>query len=267
MPRRDQAACISSIARGVQGLFGFEYHVELSTRPEDSIGTRGDAGAAATGVPARARWTRAGRQVRGQSRATARSTGRRSTSTLTDCARAGPGSAARSQLDLQTCRSASSWTYTGPDGAGAPPRDRPAPRGVRLDRAVHRHPDGALRGRVPAVARAGAGAPDPADHRPRRTRPPQSRAGEAGGRGLPHRAPTCATRRSAIKIREAQVQKIPYMLVRGRQGSREWRRSRPQARRGRHRPDGRGTSCSQSSGRRSAPRRGKRGVARSPPQS
>ena len=80
-------------------------------------------------------------------------------------------------------------------------------------RALHRHPDRALRRRVPALARAGAGA-GAADRRP----PRRVRAG--GGR--PSCAtPACAwrstTARESVgrKIREAELRKVPYMLVVG----------------------------------------------------
>ena len=49
-------------------------------------------------------------------------------------------------------------TYTGADNAGAPAGDDP-PGADGLVRALHRHPDRALRGRVPAVAGARPGAP------------------------------------------------------------------------------------------------------------
>ena len=80
-------------------------------------------------------------------------------------------------------------------------------------RALHRHPDRALRRRVPALARAGAG-DRAADRRP----PPRLRA--RGGRA------TCArpgfrvevddrTESIGRKIRDAELRKIPYMLVVG----------------------------------------------------
>ena len=90
---------------------------------------------------------------------------------------------------------------------GDPPRD------LRQLRAVHRDADRALRGRVPAVAGAGAGR-GAADCRPaRRLRAGDARSGwtAAGLRAeLDERQ-----EKIGYKIREAQLQKIPYMLVMG----------------------------------------------------
>ena len=94
----------------------------------------------------------------------------------------------------------------------APAGDDP-PRAAGLVRALHRHPDRALRRRVPALAGAGAGA-GAADRRPpRRLR--------ARGRRASCATPACASRwtsapsRSGKKIREAELRKVPYMLVVG----------------------------------------------------
>ena len=84
----------------------------------------------------------------------------------------------------------------------------------RLDRALLRHPDRALRRRVPGVAGARAG-DRAADHRPadrvcaRRSRQQLDR----------RRVSACTlddrSEKVNLKIREAQLQKIPYMLVVG----------------------------------------------------
>ena len=68
-----------------------------------------------------------------------------------------------------------------------------ASRAVRVHRAVLRHPDRALRGRVPGVARAGAG-DGAADHR-QAARLREAGPRQAGGRGYPRRRSTTATRR------------------------------------------------------------------------
>ena len=95
----------------------------------------------------------------------------------------------------------------------APAADRHPPRHLRLAGAVHRHPRGALRGRVPVLVRASPGG------RRAHRRPPQR-----GGRGAGRRC--CVSRgirvevddssnRMQNKIRVAQEQKVPYMLVLG----------------------------------------------------
>ena len=80
-------------------------------------------------------------------------------------------------------------------------------------RALHRHPDRALRGRVPALAGAGAGG------RAADRRPPRRLRGTGGARaarrGPAGRGRRRAPSRSGSKIREAEVRKVPYMLVVG----------------------------------------------------
>ena len=101
---------------------------------------------------------------------------------------------------------------------GHPPGD------FRQLRAVHRHPDRALRRGVPALAGAGAGG-GAADRRPaprvRRARCATSCGGRACACELDERQ-----EKIGYKIREAQLQKIPYMLVVGRPGERPKRRCR-----------------------------------------
>ena len=75
------------------------------------------------------------------------------------------------------------------------PGPRDPPRAARLARALHRHPRRALRRRVPVLARARAGAPDPGRRGASRGRRRAARAHR--GRGLPRRGRRSATRRSA----------------------------------------------------------------------
>ena len=111
------------------------------------------------------------------------------------------------------------------DGAGAlrpelrrrgqrrAPAGRDPPRDLRQLRALHRHPDRALRRRLPAVAGAGAGdrccrLPTGTWTTPGRSAPHWTQAGlrvEVDDR----------QEKVNYKIREAQLQKIPYMLVVG----------------------------------------------------
>ena len=86
--------------------------------------------------------------------------------------------------------------YVGEDGA-APPPGHAAPRDPRLVRALHRHPDRALRRALPAVAGAGAGGGG--DHHRRRRRLCRARCAAAWQ--APGCAPssTCATRRSTTR--------------------------------------------------------------------
>ena len=90
---------------------------------------------------------------------------------------------------------------------------RHPPGAARLARALHRHPDRALRRRVPVLARAGAG-PDPAGRRgPSRAPPPRS----ASSCGRPATGSTSASRprRSASGSGRAELEKIPFTIVFG----------------------------------------------------
>ena len=95
--------------------------------------------------------------------------------------------------------------------ARAPVHD--PPRAVRLVRALHRHPDRALRRCVPALARAGAGGRAAAQRAscattPTRSSPPCARSGL--------RAELDAREEKVgRKIHDAEVQKVPVMLVLG----------------------------------------------------
>ena len=143
--------------------FGFDdVRVELSTRPEKSIGT--DEQWAKAEAALREALDAPGARVRSSTPATAPSTGRRSTST-SPTRSAAPGSAAPAS-STSRCPSASTSTYTGADDAAAPAGDDP-PRPARLDGALRRDPDRALRRPLPGLAGAGAG------DRPAGLRPPQ----------------------------------------------------------------------------------------------
>ena len=92
--------------------------------------------------------------------------------------------------DAAAVRAHATWAPTTPS---TPPYVDP-PRADRLVRALHRHPDRALRRRVPVLARAGPGARDPG-----RARPPRggARALAAQARGLSGSRWTTPTRPSA----------------------------------------------------------------------
>ena len=103
-------------------------------------------------------------------------------------------------------------TYTGADDAAAPPGDDP-PRPARLDGALRRDPDRALRRPLPGLAGAGAG------DRPAGRRPPQ-RVRRAGSRAELREAGVRVEvdeRSESVgkKIRDAELGRYPYMLVVG----------------------------------------------------
>ena len=84
---------------------------------------------------------------------------------------------------------------------------------VRLDRAVLRRADRALRGRVPGLAGAGAGGRHPDPRRPRRL-PGGVRRRGCASEGI--RAEVdYSDDRMQKKIRTAQQQKIPFMVIAG----------------------------------------------------
>ena len=196
--RRDQAPArlrASACSRD----FGLDdFYLELSTRddskPDKFIGSD-EEWAIATEVLRGGR-----RRVRASSwcptRAARRSTARRS--------RCRPRDAIGRTWQMSTIQ----YDFNQPERlrAGVPGRRRhPAAAGddplgqVRLDRAVLRRAGRALRRRVPALARAGAGAGDPDRRAPRRL-PARRRAAAAGARGSGSRSTTPTTgcrRRSA----------------------------------------------------------------------
>ena len=90
--------------------------------------------------------------------------------------------------------------------------DRDPSRHLRLARAVHRHPGRALRRGVPAVARTGPGGRHPiAD---RHNEAAEEFAGLLRSRGLRVEVDG-SSNRMQYKIRAAQEQKVPYMVVLG----------------------------------------------------
>ena len=93
-----------------------------------------------------------------------------------------------------------------------PPGDDP-PRADGLLRALHRHPDRALRGRVPALAGARPGARAAARRPPRRTT--RARSPRRSGRPALRAELDDRTESVGRKIREAELRKVPYMLVVG----------------------------------------------------
>ena len=114
------------------------------------------------------------------------------------------------------------YDFNQPQGlrAGVPGRRRhPAAAGddplgeVRLDRAVHRRARRALRRRVPALARAGAGAGDP-DRRAARRLPRTTSPRSCGRAGIRVEVDDSDDRMQK-KIRNAQLQKVPFMLIAG----------------------------------------------------
>ncbi len=120
---------------------------------------------------------------------------------------------------------------------GAPAGDAP-PGPPRKPRALLRRAHRALRGRVPALARAGAGRRHPGDRGAPRLRAQGGR--EAARTRASGSTSTTGNEKLGYKIREAQVQKVPYMLVVGDKEveSRTRGRAPPPRRRPRRRPDG-----------------------------
>ena len=106
----------------------------------------------------------------------------------------------------------------------APAGDDP-PRAVRLDGAVHRRPDRALRRGVPALARAGAGPRAHGQREERRLRPRRSKQKlrAAGLRVTGDYRPE----KLGAKIRDGQLELIPYMLVVGPRDAESGTRQRP----------------------------------------
>ena len=188
-------------------LFGFEPRLELSTRPEKRIGSD-------------EMWDRAEGALAGALEAEG----------LEYELNPGDGAFYGPKIDLHMTDSIGrSWQlgtvqldYSMPERFDlhlhrrrqrrAPPGDDP-PRAAGLLRALHRDPDRALRRRAAGVAGAGAG-DRAAGLRPlqrlRRIRAARAARGRARASSS-----TIAASRSARKIREAELRKIPYMLVVG----------------------------------------------------
>ena len=192
----------------IYDLFGFEPRLELSTRPEQRIGSdeMWDRAEAALRLGAR----RPRPRVRGQRgrRRVLRPEDRPAHDRLDRALVAARDRAAR----LRHAR-ALRHPLPGRRRPPAPPGDDP-PRAARLLRALHRDPDRALRGRVPGVARAGAGG-RAADRRPpRRVRREQvaARLRADGARVEVDARGESVGRR----IREAELRKMPVHARRRR---------------------------------------------------
>ena len=199
------------LVQRVYGDFGLPFTAKLSTRPDEFLGEVATWDHAEAQL--KAALERAGHGLHDQREATARSTGRRSTST-SPTRSAGSGSAPRSS-STTSMPERFDLKYIGADNA----EHRP----VVIHRAIFgsferfiAHPDRALRRRVSALAGAGAG-DRAADCRPApglRRGSVRDRLTAAGLRvELDERQ-----EKIGYKIREAQLQKIPYMLVVGRPG-------------------------------------------------
>ena len=148
--------CLDQVDRLVRATFGFELDFEVSTRPEERLGSdeiwdRAEAmlkqalERKGIAVPDR----------RGRRRVLR---SRRSTSSSATPS-AGCGRDPTIQLDFNLPERFE-LEYTGAGQPAAPAGDDP-PRHLRDAGALHRQPDRAFRRRLPGVARAGAGAGDP----------------------------------------------------------------------------------------------------------
>ena len=104
---KDEIKGVVKLIDQVYSLFGFEYHIELSTMPEDHMGDDWRTWEHGHGRPARARMEELGRELRRSTRATAPSTARSWISTWWTPS-AAPGSAAPSSW-ICSCPSALSW--------------------------------------------------------------------------------------------------------------------------------------------------------------
>ena len=133
------------------------------------------------------------------SRARRRSTARRPTSS-SPTASAASGSSAPCSSTTTCPPAAFDLEYIGADNQPAPAGDDP-PRAVRLDGAVRRRADRALRRGVPPVARAGAS--------PRDDRQPESRGVRPPGRGAARGRPASASPATIGRKRSARRSATP----------------------------------------------------------
>ena len=204
---RRRCCAASTSASSIYDRFGFEPRLELSTRPEKRVGSdemwdRAEAALERALEKPRPR-VRAQRGRRRLLRPEDRPPHDRLDRPLVAArhrpARLLHARAVRAHLHRRRQRR-------------APPGDDP-PRADGLLRALHRHPDRALRRRVPALAGAGAGG-RAADRRPpRRLR---ARGGRASCASTGMRAEVDERTESiGKKIRDAELRKVPYMLVVG----------------------------------------------------
>ena len=204
----DEVAAICEAIDELYARFGFEdVRVELSTRPEKSMGTEeqwAKAEAALTEA-----LDRQGREYE-LNPGDGAFYGPKIDFHVTD-ALGRSWQCGTCQLDFQMPERFDLY-YTGADDAAAPAGDDP-PRPARLDGALRRDPDRALRRPLPGLAGAGAG------DRPADLRPPQrvrraarsSELREAGVRvAVDDRSESVGK-----KIRDAELGRYPYMLVVG----------------------------------------------------
>ena len=176
--------------------FGFEPRLELSTRPEKRIGSeemwdRAEKALEDALDPARreVRPQRGRRRVlRAEDRLPRDRLDRPPVAARHRAARLRPARALRAHLHRRRQRR-------------PPPGDDP-PRPDGLLGALHRHPDRALRGRVPALAGARAGARAAALRPPRRVRR-RGRRRAGGGRGCAPRSTTARSRWAARSARRS----------------------------------------------------------------
>ena len=176
----DEVIGCLELAQAIYGIFQLDLRIELSTRPEKRIGGDELWDAAEAALHAGARAGRGGvraergrrRVLRAQDRPAHDRLDRPLVADGHDPARFPDAGAVRHHLHRRGQRRA----HAGDD----------PPRAVRLVRALHRHPDRALRGRVPGLAGAGAGAGGAGRGPPQRLRPSgggRAERGRPAGRG------------------------------------------------------------------------------------
>ena len=200
-----EVEALLKLVQRVYGDFGLTYEAKLSTRPAEFLGeiaTWDHAEAsleegAGGGRPGATRSTRRRGLLRPEDRLRHHRRDRAEVAVRDDPARLPDAGAVRAEVRRRRQRRA--------HPGGHPPGD------FRQLRALHRAPDRALRRGVPAVAGAGAG-DRPAD------RGSASRVRAAGaGSGWPQAGLRVEIderqEKIGYKIREAQLQKVPYMLV------------------------------------------------------
>ena len=182
----DEILRVLDFTTNILRTFGFDrYDIYLSTRPEKSTGTD-EQWEAATAALKKALETRGlavhrgrgrGRLLRAEDRHQDQGLARARLAVLDDPGRLQPARALRARVHRR-----------GRQGA---PAGHGAPRAARQPRALLRRADRALRGRLPALARAGAGRGDPGDREAAGLRARGGRgaasAGRAGPGGRPQR--------------------------------------------------------------------------------
>ena len=195
------------LVQRVYGDFGLKPEMKLSTRPPEFLGTIETWNHAeaelkrALDARRRALHDQRGRRrvLRSEDRLRRHRRDRPEVAVRHDSARLPDAGAVRPEVRRRRQRRA--------------PAGRHPPRHFRQLRALHRAPDRALRRRLAAVAGAGAGR-RAADCRPAPglRRPASATSWRPPGCGSSW---TTAQEKIGYKIREAQLQKVPYMLVTG----------------------------------------------------